>query len=451
MRSRLKESLNCRLLLLLFCLGFSLITRGQSPEGPATATGVAPTKPKLYLVDAKRVAFERNWDLLAAKSGVDTAAAQQMVVREFPNPIVSAFSSKINTDGNPNNTPQPHGNGFWHRSYDTIFAVSQLVEIGGKRSSRQSSAKAGIVGARARFYDARRLLDQGLTKAYVAALLAEDNMRILNESAESLQREAGLAGIRFKAGDISDSDKKQIEINAERFQLDAQTAEVAAASARIAVEVLMGVEHPRGDWVPADSLDRLVVVPAEDTGSQSDAARPDLLAAEADLRRSKADLRLQKAIRIPDPTFSLQFEHQPPDQPNTVGFGISFPLPLWNLNQGGIKAAQAAEEQTALQIGKVKAQIASDIATAELAYRDASERLQRYQNQIRPKSAKVREAVAFAYEKGGASLVDLLTAERDDNGVRLATTQAMSDSAMAAADLIAARNVLSETELTARK
>jgi hypothetical protein len=48
-------------------------------------------------------------------------------------------------------------------------------------------------------------------------------------------------------------------------------------------------------------------------------------------------------------------------------------------------------------------------------------------------------------------LVDLLDAERTDNDIRLATVQAMSDTASAAADLIAARNVLTQSALEAHK
>ena len=75
------------------------------------------------------------------------------------------------------------GNGLWQRNYDTIGAVSQLIEIAGKRHDRQMAARAGVLGAKARFYDAKRALDQGVTKAYIAALLAAENARILTESA----------------------------------------------------------------------------------------------------------------------------------------------------------------------------------------------------------------------------------------------------------------------------
>jgi cobalt-zinc-cadmium efflux system outer membrane protein len=146
-------------------------------------------------------------------------------------------------------------------------------------------------------------------------------------------------------------------------------------------------------------------------------------------------------MRIPDPTFMFLVEHNPfggsfPD--DTVGIGVSFPLPLWNRNRGEIKSAEATVDKNALALAKAKAQAAGDIANAQSAWHEAAERLQRYQNQILPKSQKVRESVAFAYEKGGATLVDLLEAERADNDARLAAAQAMADAASAAADLKAA-------------
>jgi outer membrane protein, heavy metal efflux system len=433
---------SCCVALLLTAFAPNATQASTNSPSPSAASGDNLPQ-RLSLVEAQQIAFQRNWDLLATKSGIDFATAQLLVSKEFPNPTFSFSSARIDPRGNGT----PLGNGIWNRSYDTIFAVSQLVEIGGKRHDRQTSARHGITGARARFFDARRALDQGITKAYVSTLLAEENARVLGESAKSLRREAEIAETRFKAGDISDSDRNQIENNADVFDLQAKSAETAAVQARISVEILMGVNDPKGTWVPQDSLEQLGVASPENHPGAG--ARPDVLAAEADLRKSQADLALQKAIRIPDPTFSLFYERNPPGPPgpDTMGIGVSFPLPLWNHNRGSIRAAQAASEQSALAVGKVRAQAHADLVNAEVAYQEAQQRLQRYHDQIRPRSAKVRESVAFAYSKGGASLVDLLTAERDDNTVRLATAQALSDTASAAADLKAARTVIPETEL----
>ena len=405
----------------------------------------------LTLAGAKQLAFERNWDLLAAKSGIDAAQAQLIVAREFPNPTASISTAKIGD----RESGTSMGNGLWERNYDSIAAVSQLIEIGGKRYDRQLAARAGVTGARAAFFDARRLLDQGVTKAYVAAVLAGDNARILNESAGYLRHEADLAELKFRAGAISDSDKKQIEISAEQFELQARSADAAAAQARIAVEILLGEKQPQGNWTPADSLDRLSTTPPTGTNElRPQVERPDVIVADANLKSSVANLKLQKAMRIPDPTISIGGEHNPPGggpPVDTLNIGVSFPLPLWNRNGGEIKAAEAARAQAELALEKAQAQVQADIANAGSEYDEAAQRWQRYRDQTVPKSAKVRESVAFAYEKGGASLVDLLEAERTDNDVRLAAAQAQADTASATADVQAAQNVLTETELNSAK
>ena len=422
------------------------------PAGAQSGNSGATNWPALGLPAARQRAFERNWDLLAARSGVDSATAQLLVAKEFPNPTLALSTARL---GNRENST-PLGNSLWNRSYDSIAAVSQLLEIGGKRSRRQASAQAGLNGARARFFDARRTLDQGVTKAYLAVLLAEENARVLTESARSLQRESDIAEARFHAGDISAADLKQIQNNAAEFDLQARSAEATAAQARIQVELLLGEPKPEGHWNPVETLTDLAAAPAPVPASAAAAGaeRPDVLAAEADLKRAQSELALQRALRIPDPTVSLQVEHNPPGggpPTDTAGIGVSFPLPLWNRNGGNIRAAEASRDQAALAARKARAQAQADMALAELAYQEAAARLRRYQEQIRPRAAQVRESVAYAYGKGGASLVALLTAERDDNSVRLATAQAQADTAAAAADLMAAQNRLTAGELAALK
>jgi cobalt-zinc-cadmium efflux system outer membrane protein len=408
----------------------------DSPGAEAMIAHSETTPKTLSLVQAKRIAFLRNWDLLAAKANVDQAVAQAIVSKEFPNPTLFLSPTKISVDDHPGG--RPGANSIWDRNYDTFFAVNQLLEIG-KRSVRQASAAAGQQAAEASFKDARRTLDLAVSKAYIAALLAQANVRILHQTAESLQHEAKIAETRLNAGDLSKSDKAQIEIAASRSELDAETAQSNAVTARIAVEVLLGERTPRGAWMIGDSLDDLATSETVEGASEP---RPDLVAAEAMLRKAESDWRLQRAMRIPDPTVTVQYEHNPPDQPNTLGFAVSLPLPIWNQNGGNIQAAAAVRDQAASQVGKLQTQVASDVFTAEVAYEEASVRWRKYETDIKPRSAEVLKSVSYAYQKGGAALLDLLLAERNDNDIRLATAQAMADSATAAATLANVRNII---------
>jgi cobalt-zinc-cadmium efflux system outer membrane protein len=443
-RGRLGRRSPERRLGLLLCLAGAWVCCGQAAPTNAWAHS-------LTLAEAKQIALERNWDLLSAKSGVDAATAQWLVVKEYPNPTVNLSTAYIGT----HNAATIEGNGIWHRSYDTIAAVSQLIEIAGKRRDRQEAGRAGILGAKARFHDARRTLEQGVSKAYVTALLDEDNVGVLRESARYMKREAEIGQARLKAGDLSDSDLKQILIGAEQFELQEKAAEAAALQARIEVEILMGVDQPQGDWAPAETLEEMAAIAPPPPAAPGGAARPDVLAAQADLRGGQFNLKLQKALRIPDPTIAIQYEHQPqppgPPTDDTFGIGVSFPLPLWNRNRGNIDAARAAVAQFEEALGKARTQAAADAASARAEYREAFERWQGYRNLIVAQSAKSREAISFAFEKGAASLVDLLEAERTDNAVRMAAAQARSDTASAVADVIAAQTVMTEMELHSQK
>jgi cobalt-zinc-cadmium efflux system outer membrane protein len=408
-------------------------------SGQTNSETVPSALPTLRVSEARNTAFRNNWDLLASKSDVDFATAQRIAAGEFPNPALSIGTAKIDTDRSSRTSA---GNGLWTRSYDTITAVSQLFEIGGKRASRKASANAGIKAAESRLADARRILNRGVTAAYVNVLLASSNEEILKASAQSLRKEVDIAARRLKAGDISIADQTQIEIAARRLELDARAAEATSLNARIALEVLMGVPEPKGQWRPADTLESLSEVQLPAPEKAKDLPRPDLIAAEAAEQKSEADLHLQHALRIPDPTVSLQYEHEPPDQPNTVGLALSFPLPLWNHNRGGIRAAEAQREQARLAVEKVRAQITADIVSTQAEYRAALERFRVHRDEIQPKSASVVQTVAFAYQNGGASLLDLLVAQRNDNEIRLATAQAAADTAVAVADLKAALNMM---------
>jgi len=408
----------------------------ETPSSPASGAAVT-------LAESKRMAFERNWDLLAAKSDVEVSLAEEIVAHEFPNPTLALSTSKISVDGKSAATRS--GNGLWDRSYDTVAAINQLFEIGGKRSSRQASARAGTEMAKAQFADARRVLEEAVAKAYVAAVGAEANGRILGESAGSLRREAQIAGMRLRAGDISRADESRLAVAAERLDVQAEQAKAAAVTARVALEVLLAVDDPKGKIVLADGLDQLAGSTPPANLETPPAARPDLRAAQAGVDKATADLRLQRALRIPDPTILAQYEHEPPDQPNTIGLGVSLPLPLWNWNRGAILAALAARDRAETELGKVRAQIAADVTTARQAYEEATRRWQRHRSEIQPRSARILETVEFAYKRGAASLVDLLGAERDDNDVRLATVQAAADMATALASLESAMGVADAT------
>jgi len=68
--------------------------------------------------------------------------------------------------------------------------------------------------------------------------------------------------------------------------------------------------------------------------------------------------------------------------------------------------------------------------------------LESYRGRLEPDSAAVVRAIEYAYRRGGASLVELLAAERSHNDIRVGGARARADAAAAALALAAALNRL---------
>ncbi len=392
---------------------------------------------RVTLAEAVRLAHENNPDLLAARADLEGARAQREAAGALPNPVLSYSTAKIPTDGTPAGTV--YGNGFYDRTYDTIVSAGQLVEIGGKRSSRKASADAGIEGADARLADAGRLLDATVVRTYVAAAVAARSAALMRDSAASFARSVTIAREREAAGDISAADRAQVEIAAGRFLADAAQADLASGNALRALAALLN----RPAVALAEDLDSLADTADEPGAEPADdavlAKRPDVLALDAAVRRADADLALQKAFRVPDPTLEVQYEREPPDQRNTFGFGVSFPLPLFNRNTGAIRVASVAAESARRDLVRGRVRAEQDLAATRQALDVARARAARLAGELVPKATTVRDTVRYAWEQGGASLLELLEAERNANDLLLAAAAAQGDLAAARADYRAAR------------
>jgi len=402
---------------------------------PVRGLAAGASQAPLTLAEACGLALERNADFRVARTQVDAALAQLRIAREFPNPTLGLSTAKISIDGTPEGTAL--GNSLLNRSYDSIASLSQLFVVG-KRGLIRDAATAGVHSAEFQRDDARRLLLQAVTQSYAAALAALREADVLTDSAAKLRHEADIAVHRFQAGDLSASDRARLEIAADQDELNADAERATARTAVVTLEILLGEPAPTGSTPLADTLDKWMQSIPSDLGEAPVGHRPDIEAAESAVSHADTNVRLQQRQRIPDVTASVQYERNPPFQTNTVGVGLSLPLPLWDHFDGEVLFAKAAREQTQAQLDKTRIQAAADVAAARVAFHEASQRARRYQTSLVPKSADVARSVSYAFEKGGAALVDLLEAERNDNAIRVAAVQSQADTASSAAVLQAA-------------
>jgi len=146
--------------------------------------------------------------------------------------------------------------------------------------------------------------------------------------------------------------------------------------------------------------------------------RPDLRAAVEAVEKSRADNKLAIANGAADPTWGFDIGRNPP-LPSYIGFSVSFPLRIFDKNQGEKLRTKLDVSRADKSRMAAEARVLSDVDTAHATVASSIELLKPYKQEYIPEAIQVREIVTFAYQRGGASLIDFLDAQKQYRNIQL--------------------------------
>ena len=134
--------------------------------------------------------------------------------------------------------------------------------------------------------------------------------------------------------------------------------------------------------------------------------------------KAKTDYKLAVADGSTDPTFGVDFGRNPPIEVY-VGFSVNIPLRIFDKNQGEKLRTQLDINRNEKLRDAAQALVFSDVDSAHATITSNLTLLRPYKADYLARALKVRDTVAFAYRRGGASLLDFLNAESDYRGIQL--------------------------------
>ena len=167
------------------------------------------------------------------------------------------------------------------------------------------------------------------------------------------------------------------------------------------------------------------------------ANRPDIRAAEAAREKARADANLARANAWWDVTPQLEYKRTDSNE-QTVGFGITMPLRIFDRNQGEIARTRAETSRVDAVREAVANEALSEVDTAFSTLLTEREKVVALRDIYLPKAQKARDTVEFAYRRGGASLIDFLDAQRTYRETSLEYLRALGNYATARYQLEAA-------------
>jgi len=371
---------------------------------------------------------ERNPTLLAGKLSIGESKALEITAFLRPNPFLSVTVDQINPfDGGP-----PHST---FGSLLTVASTSYLHERQHKRELRLESAQRGTAIAVSSQADLERGLLFNLRGAFVQTLQAMSILQLAKENLTYYDHVLEVSRERFKAGDIAEIDLDRLELQRVQYESDLQTAEVNLRTAKIQLLTLLNDRTPVEQFDVAGPFDfSEQTLPLDEFRKIALDARPDLRAAVQAVDKAKTDHRLAAANGSTDPTFGFDVGRNPPiDQ--YLGFNVSIPLRIFDRNQGEKLRTQLDIDRNQRLLDATRAQVFSDVDSAYAALNSGVILLRPYKAKYLQQAVRVRDTVFFAYQNGGASLLDFLSAQSEYRTVELSYATLLGSYLTAAAQL----------------
>ncbi len=385
---------------------------------------------QLSLDQALQILRTQGLDLLIAEAAVHSAEGDVGIAGAVPNPALTlGYGRVLPGSYNPNNTQSCFDNngnslGCSADSYTAGISDQAAIEdtLSGKRGLRLKVARAALAAAKMSRTDALRSLEFQAKSAYVSMVQAQRAFAFAKDVQATNQKTLELFQTRLRSGAINEGDLARIETQKLEADQAVDQADQTVRQARVALAFLLGVRGPVPDFgVDNKALD--YAVRADLASPESDRLlriafdhRPDLIALGYQRASAEAAIALAKRQRFPDITLSAQYAQtgtgQAAVQPPTLSFSLSAPIPVFYQQQGEIRKAEANYDTQSLQQAKTTAQVVNDVETAFAAYETTRGMVERMEKSLKPSAERAFQITRLQYDKGAATLMDLLDAQR---------------------------------------
>lgn len=262
---------------------------------------------------------------LEAGALLDAAEARVAQARVRPNPTIGLDVENAFGSG-------PF-DGFGNA--ETTLAVTQNLELWGRRSARVGVARADADAAALR-RDLSVIDAAGrLALVYAEAEAAEHRAELADEALSITIADARAALVLVQQGrePMVRSLQAESEAAAARASLDAAMAERDAAYARLTAVAMLPT--------PVTSIPDSLIDLVPDAAVGRDEDTPVVRVARSEREAAERRITVERIAARPDVSASIGLRRYEAEDATALTFGISMPLPLFDRNRGNIDAARA--------------------------------------------------------------------------------------------------------------
>lgn len=382
---------------------------------------VAPLAPPAQVDEFVKIAVQQNPRLAKARFAIDAAQGRYIQAGLYPNPDLSANWDEIGDRTGPGGIL-------------TLPKISQPLVTGHKLSLAQKVV-ATEVDRSALAVMTERFSVIGTVRAdFYDTFALQKRIEILTHLVQIADEAVKIGTTLLENKQIARLDLLTLEVERERFRADAEAAERELPAARRKLAAAVGDPRlPVG--VIGGDFETLPLYDANETQKVVLASHPEVRSAKLGVERAQAALNRAQAEPIPNVSVYSGYVRQYEFKSNDFTVGFSTSIPVWNRNQGNIRAAQAEVGVAQQEVGRVENDLADRVATAFRVYASSRERAERYRADILPRANESYELSVRAFKGGQFEYLRVIQAQRAVAEARLEYNRSLGQAWKAAAEL----------------
>lgn len=405
--------------MLVAVLSVSLTAAEVDPPDSAGSQRRLPTHlnldGKLSLGDALSMAEKYNPQLRAALASVEGAHAAVTSARAWPNPILT-FGSL----GRQTVLMQTAAYGGMLHGLN----ISQSVDLPLVRNTRIQVASIGTQATQLELAEIRLFVRGAVKQAFYETLRYREAVAVANENVKLLEDLRRRIQVQVNVGEAArlELTRADAELASARIQIrSAQLRQtVALSSLSAAIGTPLGTPELEAQLDPPAALP-----PLTDLRQDMLARHPTISLVETEVRRADATVASEKAQRIPQPSFWVDWFQQP--ETAQYRFGVSIPIPILNRREGPVAEAQASRRKAAAIADQRRVQLTAALEQAYNLYQVANQQVEIFETGTLIQAEAAVRAAQAAFRFGERGIIEVLDAQRVLRGAQLEYLNARFD------------------------
>lgn len=311
--------------------------------------------------------LDQNLELIAGKMNVSVCDAEIIQAKLWDNPTFSIndlnlWSSEAQREGET----IPPLFGSFGRNMQFSVELSQIINLSGKRGKLVAMQKVSRDIALTQFEQLLIGLKLELRKSIAEIIYNRDYKSILLKQRESLESVISAYKKQYDNGNISKSELLRLQSELYRLDNEINGINTELNGLQKTIKNLLCIQsvntiNIKGGEMNYPSPLSISLGTLIDQASES---HPAINLQREQTQYYKKSKKYEKSLRVPDLGISVGYDRRGGVWRDFIGFGISIDIPVFNRNQGAIKAAQIYRRQSEVLAGQQENAVRNELTAA---------------------------------------------------------------------------------------